>query len=453
MWLLPPLRSRLDAVTSKLDRARGAIDLASQTARVAPAILGGDGPRHYFVAFMTPAESRGLDGFIGSFGELVADHGRITLTRSGPIGELDRVPVGSRHISGPADYLARYGGFRPQDLFQDLTYSPDFHSVADVIAQMYPQSGGGPIDGVLAIDPAGLGALLAFTGPITIPGLPEPVTSSNAAQVLLKDQYLALEPGNSSTVRHDLLQEAVAIAFPKLLAGSLPGPRAIGQHLAPAVRQGRLLFWTSHADDQPFLRRLGLDGGAVPTAPGDYLAVTTQNGANNKIDAYLQRTTDDQVTVDPATGQVTAHVTISLYNSAPATGLPPIVAGSFAGSHLPPATNRTWLSLYTPFGLAGAVMDARPISLSSMTELGVNAFSVFVDIPPGKTVKIAVALSGKVPPGSTYTLQVRQQPLATAEHDTVTVTPTAGWIGRGPPTWTPNSDQRQTHAVRFQHSS
>lgn len=451
-WLLPPLQSRLDALGSKLDRARAAIDLAAQAAEAAPGILGGEAPRHYFVAFMTPAESRGLDGFIGSFGELVADRGRITLVRSGPIGELQQAPMGTRHISGPADYLARYGPFHPQDLFQDLSYSPDFPAVADVIAQMYPQSGGGPIDGVLAIDPVGLGALLSFTGPVTIPGLPGPVTSENAAEVLLKDQYIALDRGSNSTTRHDLLQEAVAIAFPKLLAGSLPGPRALGQHLAPAVRQGRLLFWTSHADDQPLLKRLGLDGGATPSVPGDYLAVTTQNGGNNKLDAYLQRSVDDRVSVDPGTGHVTAKVTITLHNSAPSNGLPPIVAGSFAGSGLPPATNRTWLSIYTPLGLTGATVEGSARLVASTPELGVNTYSTFVDIARGKTVTITVSLSGQVPIGPRYSLQVRLQPLAGTEHYTFVVTPTAGWIRRDPATWTPNSDQRQIHAVGFRRS-
>ena len=93
---------------------------------------------------------------IASYGELTADQGRLTLTRSGDISDLNKaLPKGGGHLTGPADYLARYGAFDPQKLFQDVSYAPDLPTVADVIQQLYPQAGGDHIDGVLALDPYG----------------------------------------------------------------------------------------------------------------------------------------------------------------------------------------------------------------------------------------------------------------------------------------------------------
>ena len=114
-----------------------------------------------------------------------------------------------------------YGGFEPADYPQDLTFSPDFPSDAEALAQIYEQSGGQPVDGVIKIDPVALAALLRFTGPIQVPGIDEPLTSENAADILMRSQYL--QEGE----RGDALVEATRIAFDKLTSGSLPGPQQL----------------------------------------------------------------------------------------------------------------------------------------------------------------------------------------------------------------------------------
>jgi hypothetical protein len=69
-WLLGPLRSRLDAFAGEIARATPEAGLASSIIRLAPDLLGADGTRHYFIAFITPAELRGVGGFVGNYGEL-----------------------------------------------------------------------------------------------------------------------------------------------------------------------------------------------------------------------------------------------------------------------------------------------------------------------------------------------------------------------------------------------
>jgi hypothetical protein len=427
-WLASPIQGKMNRLGAQLTKARSGLTLAAEAVKVAPAILGGDGVRHYFVAFMTPSESRGLDGLIGSYGELTVDNGQISLSRSGDVTQLNDVAKGSRHITGPTDYLARYGAFQPGNNFQDLTYSPDFPTVADVISQMYPQSGGGHIDGVLALDPDALASLLKLTGPITVPGLPTPLTAANAAEFLLKGQYIQFGASEvAEQARHNFLDEALAGAFHQLISRSLPDPGALAEDLGPEVQQGRLLFWSDHPDEQPLLRRLGLSG-AFPQAPGqDVLAVTTQNADNNKIDAYLERSISDHVTYDPSTGSTTSTVTISLHNTAPASGLPSYVLGSYNGSGLPPGTNRTWLSVYSPLDLLRGSQGGVTLPMNATPELGVNAYSAYVNIPPGGTVTVSLSLSGRLRPGAAYTLHIRSQPMVIPDHATATISATSGW--------------------------
>ena len=115
-------------------------------------MLGGDGPRTYFVAFTTPAEARGLGGFMGTWAELRADDGRLEVDPNGSDRRADRRRMGAAPpvLDGPADYLARYGRFGAGvdgepvavDFWSNVTMSPDFPSITEVFAQLYPASGG-----------------------------------------------------------------------------------------------------------------------------------------------------------------------------------------------------------------------------------------------------------------------------------------------------------------------
>ncbi|MHB1533773.1 MAG: DUF4012 domain-containing protein, partial [Acidimicrobiales bacterium] len=430
-WLVPPVAARLDLLTSRLDSAASSTRLADEAIPVLPGVLGAHGTRHYFIAFMTPSESRGLDGFIGSYGELTATDGHLSLTRNGPITQLSNMP-GPRKITGPASYLARYGAFDPAHYLQDVSYSPSFPTVANVIAQLYPQVGGDHLDGVLAIDPFALAALLNFTGPITVAGLPETLTAANAASVLTLGQYESTGSSSQANVaRHDALDAALQAAFTKLTAGSLPSPRALSATLDPVVRQGRLLFWTFHRREQPLLRKLGLSGAFPSPRHQDLLAVTTQNADNNKIDAFLTRQINDRVRFDPATGAVSSIVTISLHNAAPASGLPVYVIGSYPGSGIPLGANLTWMSLYSPLSLTRATIAGAPMPTRSIRELGLNTYSGYVLVPAGQTVTVTVDLAGHVAKGAAYGLAWREQPMVHPDQASVELTGAGGWIPLG----------------------
>lgn len=454
-WLVGPLQQRARSLRGDVGRALHGANLAVQAARVLPAMLGGDGTRTYLVAFMTPSETRGYDGFIGSYGLLVATDGQVRLTVSGSITDIeDALPEGGAHLTGLSSFLARYGAFHPGEFPQDATYPPDLATVSDVLDQIYEQTGGAPLDGVLALDPVGLAALLHFTGPIQVSGLPIPLTEANAARVLLTEQYTTFDVGttNEDIVRHDFLQGALHATFDKLVTGSLPAPKELASVLDPAVVAGRISFWSFHKDEQPLLRRLGIDGSFPSPDGGDLLALTTQNTGNNKIDAYLHTSMGDHVTFNPSDGSVQSVVTVQLKNDAPASGLPSIVIDSPADPGLPVGTNRTWLTLYSPLAVTKVSVDGHPGTISSGKELGVNAYSMYVDVPPESTVSISVSLAGVVDSRTSLPISIRLQPSANPETVAVEVIPTAPWrltTTNGTASWVLSSAMRQRRIFRF----
>ncbi|MGZ4717772.1 MAG: DUF4012 domain-containing protein [Acidimicrobiales bacterium] len=268
-WLVDPLTANLDRFAAEIDRTRPEADLAEQALQVAPALLGADGVRHYYIEFATPAEMRFQGGFVGAYGILTATDGHVVLERSGPIEELSEAPgaVG-RTLSGAAVYLERYGRMNPARFPQNLTASPDLPDNAGAAAQVVPQAGGPTIDGVIYVDPVGLAALLRLTGPVTVPGLDGSLDADNAAPYLLRDQYLT---GSTDAARHDGLTEASRATFDALVSRELPSPAEIGTDLGGAMRGGHLLFSPFASDEQAFFTGLGSTGaflgGAADAGP------------------------------------------------------------------------------------------------------------------------------------------------------------------------------------------
>ncbi len=191
---------------------------------------------------------------------------------------------------------------------------------------------------------------------------------------------------------------------------------------------GRIALWSAHPNDAPLLEALHLEDGFPNAHDGDLLAVTTQNSGANKIDAYLHTSVTDHVIFDPTTGAEHSAVQVTLTNDAPATGLPPIVIDSPPSDpKLPPGTNETWLSVYSPLSFDQVSVDGAPGALSATRELGVWAYSTYVDVAPKTSVTVRISLVGRVASGSKFRISVRLQPAANPVRTQVVVTPARPW--------------------------
>ncbi|MFT6289462.1 MAG: hypothetical protein ACJAR2_000047 [Ilumatobacter sp.] len=433
-WLVEPLASRYDEIRDRID------DVESQAVRglaavdVAPAMLGKDGERTYFVAFTTPAESRGLGGFMGTWAELSANGGRLKVTRTGPTNELTQGLSSPRPIlTGPPDYLARYGQFGAGggdtpvsvDFWSNFTLSPDFPSIAAVASELYPESGGVDIDGVIALDVETIARFLDLTGPIEVEGPDGPIrlTESNAASYLLRGQY---EDIDDDDVRDDVLDQITMQLLSEVFGGSLPGPRVLATTLGPSISSGQMVVWSLDGEDQEALHAIGVSG-QLPAPSPDGLAVVSNNAGANKLDAYLKRSITYEALIDESTGGLRATVTIRLANDAP-EGLASDAGGNPFG--LPDGTNRMYLSIYSPWDLTLAEANGETVGYSAQTELGWQVYSIFVDIPRSEEIEIRLGLTGVVENPGEYGFTLRSQPLTFPDVVRIDVGDTSGntWV-------------------------
>lgn len=396
-WLVPPLRRRLDRLDTTLAEGGEQLDALALTLRVLPALLGEAAPRRAFVGFTNPSEVRGLGGIIGNFTELEADGGVVRQTRVGRDGDLNAQgrPADQRTLNAPPGYADTWAGYGPQTLWQNVTLSPDGPSVGQVIADLYPQSGGKPVDVVALVDTNALAAMLELTGPVVVPSWPVPLTSANATSILGIEQYERY--GDQFDRRTAFLAELTRTVFDRLLNVEPARLRLAARCLGRAVQDRHLVLWSARPDEQLAFQRLGVTGALPqPTTEEEVAGVVLNNAAGNKLDWFSGHTTKVARSFDAATGDRLAVVTTTITNDAPRSGLPAYVANSFdAGPGSRPGDQRLLVSAYGTGTVGSAQVSGRsmPVTLSRETELDVA--TALVQIPAGATREVSFTFRTK----------------------------------------------------------
>jgi hypothetical protein len=416
-WVVGPITERVAALRVDIakQQVRGANAMA--VVKAAPAMLGGDGKRVYFVSFLTPAEARGGGGFMGNWAELTVDDGKFEMTDFGRHTDLNvRGDPATRTITGPANWVDHWGpygligedGFATDAVWSNVTESPNFLDTAQVMSELYPQSGGKKVDGVISLDVFAMAGLLDIVGPVQVEGFNEPMTSSNVVQYLLKDQYLGADSANANRI--DTLENVAKAATDRFFNSDLPSPPQLAALLAPLAAEGHLKAWATRDDEEQVFQRANMSGALPDLHGGDGFTFALTNAAGNKIDAYLEGDASYIVSTNRGTGAVTTTATLILRNTAPAEGLPDYVIGNFIG--LPKGYSNTFVSMYSALHPTSMTVDDAPVDMSVNPDDAYQVAGKYVKIPPGDSVKITVVFDGQLDLSSGYHLAVRSPTLA-----------------------------------------
>ncbi len=321
---------------------------------------------------------------------------------TGPASELD-------------EWLARYGPFNltsgpdgttGPEPWKNINMSPDVATTGRAIADLYPQSGGGRLDGVFVMDVYTLARLLEFTGPVPLPEGGQVLTSETAADFLLNDQYDLTKVD----ARVDLLEAFSKSVIDALLTGTMPAPATLVDTLGPMVHQGRLTGWMVRPNEQAILEQMGMAGTLPEPGVGDGVAVVFNNAVGNKIDYYLSSDATYEVTADARTGSTTARLDVTMTNNAPTEGEPGYVIGNPIG--LPVGTNRTRISVFTRLPVTTALLDGQPVIVEPGAEADYFVTSAYVVLPAGTTSTLSLELAGRMDVADGYALVGRTPPTA-----------------------------------------
>lgn len=389
----------------------GLLNNTATAAKIAPAMLGADGPRSYFIGFQTNAEARGTGGLLGAYGVVRASGGGVQV---GDLSSRDFAGTYTPIDLGP-EFAQAYNHSSPTARAVNSNVSSHFPYAAQIWQSLWQQESGDRVDGVIATDPVALSYVLEVIGPIALPG-GEVVNADNIVELTESTTYVRFADDNDA--RKDYLQ-TVASQVIQEMTGKISNPRALLDALGRAASEGRLSLWSADPSEQGIIETTPL-GHIVPDDAAPYAGVVVNNLGGNKLDYYLQRE------IEYSAGSCAADVrestvTVRLTNLLPGGNHPAYVAGMFDNPiGAPFGTNLTDVGLLATQGakLDRVEVDGRPVFTFNSKERGHPLFTVQIPIHQGDTVEIIYHLTEPIAPGAA---RVPIQPLVDEPLVTVNV--------------------------------
>jgi len=378
--LVKPLADRRAELVDKLAKVRRTLTDGNTVAAGLADLL--TGPRTYLVMASNNAEMRSGSGMFLSIGELRVADGSFQLTDFRPAGDLNIAAPKPAPPITDADYAARWGWLNPNREWRNLGASPRFDATAALAAQMWPASGGKPVDGVLALDPVALSAILQATGPVQSGG--REVTADSVVPLLLHDQYAGIN------TTFDLAQAGRREQLGALARSTLDAVQAGGWDagklataLADAAKGRHLLAWGASPKEDAVWRSAGIKGQLSESS----LLVSVLNRGANKLDQFLKV----DARLDPSSGKGSTDMTlrITLTNTTP-PGEPLYVAGPYPGSQSTgPGDYVGVLSVDLPAAAGKVTMDGGPLAASG-ADGPAQVWAVPVHLGPGASATVNV---------------------------------------------------------------
>ncbi len=271
-------------------------------------VLGGNGVRTYLVEQVNPSELRAGGGFIGTYSVLRADHGNLTLVRSGDAYDLSlpRAELGHPGYVQPTGPVKELLGGTSSSFIDSNTY-PDFPSNARDGEYFAQPKLGYNADAVIAMDYYTVAKLLELTGPMPVPGYRLTVDSTNFVSLLF--QYEA-------SPAHKAILAAIAGPLMQRIS-TLPPSRwpALLSALNDLASERHLQLYFNNQSVEQAMTGFGWSGIVNPTASSEYMMEVESNLGATKANYLLTR----QFTVELTRSGNTLHhkITVDFVNNMP----------------------------------------------------------------------------------------------------------------------------------------
>lgn len=305
------LNDLIDSARSTLSTADSLLDEADDVLPQLPVMLGADGQtRTYLVVALNNVETRSSGGFPGSWGTMTVTDGKIVLNGDFASLQSARQEGGTGFAVTPEE-VAAFDMGSVVDNPGSSTMTPQFPRAAEAAARSWLAFKGQAVDGVVAVDPVFLQALLAVTGQsVDVEGVH--VDGSNAATVLMHDTYW-----NLPVEAQDAFFAGVAGAsFQAVFAGL---GHADSGDLAKTFVDGALArnfqVWMADEAQEAAIDALGFSGKLEDDPAKPVLGTYTNDYTWSKMDWYLDMDTQVGEGVKNADGSTSYPVTTTVTNA------------------------------------------------------------------------------------------------------------------------------------------
>lgn len=390
--LIGPLQNVVTPLKQQFPLIVQALDQAIPATHILPPILGYPKEKTYLFLLQNNTELRPAGGFIGTYGLMKVSSGEIVSLKTDNSYNLDEAAKKLPVIQPPDEikkYLKQNAWY-----FRDSNWSPDFPTSAEQALFFYQREGGAKnVDGVLAITPTTISALLRLVGSIKV-GETE-FTADNFVDKL--QAYVDLgykSAGQTDSQRKDIIGVMTKELVDRLMKLPVAQWKDVFLVLSQQLNEKQMLMYMKDPAVQTLLVEQNWGGAIQKTPDSDSLMIVDANLASLKTDIVMQRSYDYRVTL---TGdRPTAELIIKYIHT-----------GEFDWrTSWRISRYNTFVRVYVPSGselISSSGSQIRQQSnaegtVTTTTELGKTVFGAFKSIEPGteSTLKLVYRLPSTV---------------------------------------------------------
>ncbi len=238
------------------------------------------GQKTYLLVFQNYYEQRATGGFIGTYGVLNIDQGKIKRLKIQSIYDLD----GQIH-----ELVAAPGPFQPAIPkwgMRDANWFADFPTSAGKLLSFF-EKGSATADGIISLTPKLFEQLLTLTGPIEMPAYGVTLTPENFQEIV---QYkTSVDYDKVMNEPKKFLDDFAPIFLNRL--SSLGQDKWLGvlQIIESDFNERQMMLYSRDSAVQANIEKLGYSG-RLQSADFDYLSIVNTNLGGTKSDLKMKQT-------------------------------------------------------------------------------------------------------------------------------------------------------------------
>lgn len=264
-------------ITGKISEAKEGIIELRRFVKMALTLLGAWREQDYLLLFQNSSEIRATGGFIGSYGIVRLDNGKVkkifiddVYNTDGQLREKIVPPVPIQKISTAWS-------------MHDSNWFFDFPTSAKKAAWFYEKTGGPTVSGVIALNSKVIEKLLDITGPIDMSEYETIIAAENfmdTVQFKVEKDFDKNE-NKPKKILADFMPKLIERLFSK--KGNLP---QILQTLTDSLKEKDMMIYSFDGDVQNVVSDNGFSGEIIESE-NDYLAVVSSNINGYKTDRVI----------------------------------------------------------------------------------------------------------------------------------------------------------------------
>jgi len=388
---------------------------AFQISNLLPYFTGSTGTKSYLLLMQNNTELRPGGGFIGNVGLIDFENGHI---KNISIEDVYNIDGQLKEKIEPPTQLKDKLGVK-QFYLRDSNWSPDFSQNVQLARDFFKKETGKTVDGAIAIDLNLVEGILKATGPLKLSDYGETITAENLFDRGEYYSEIGFFPGSSQkkdffgALSRALIDRVLTgISNPTSNTGNFSYLKLI-EAINNSLAQKHLMLSVDDAVLGSFIQTQGYNHPLPPTdySPNndatetrDFLAISEANLGANKVNRYIERTIDYDMTVG-RDADLVAKLTITYTNKSQAETWP---GGKYVD----------FLRIYVPKGSAlfayknGSETDIKQVTGDNYGDLTV--MSTFVEVPVKTTKSVVfnyrIPKNIKLETAPAYSLYIQKQP-------------------------------------------